>query len=125
MFNKLLEIKNALLEMPGIDTVKIGLESNLTADACPFIRIIAQPSRPKPDSFGITEMEIEIVYGEKVNIRTNLEETYQKIYETEKLIKDRLESIGAFWIETVPDGDTLTNLKVSSIYFKVEVSCGH
>jgi len=129
MFEMLQKVKAKLAEMTE-QNVAIGLESNLTANQCPFIRIIAMPSSPSNDNAFMVKAEVQILYGEKVNIKTNLENVYQKIYETEKNIKDKMielekeEKYSINWIETIPDEDTLQNLKASASIFEVVFSEG-
>ena len=129
MFEMLQKVKAKLAEMTE-QNVAIGLESNLTANQCPFIRIIAMPSSPSNDNAFMVKAEVQILYGEKVNIKTNLENVYQKIYETEKNIKDKMielekeEKYSINWIETIPDEDTLQNLKASASIFEIVFSEG-
>jgi len=125
MFEILTLIKNKLSEIEN-QNVAIGLESNLTANQCPFIRIITQPSRPATNSAFEEEAEIQILYGEKVNIKTNLEEVYEKIYETEKKIREKMKELESEdrikevnWVETIPDEDTLNNIKASASIFLI------
>ena len=87
MFEMLQKVKAKLAEMTE-QNVAIGLEANLTANQCPFIRIIAMPSSPSNNNAFMVKAEVQILNGEKEKIKTNLENVYQKIYETEKNIKD-------------------------------------
>ena len=123
MFDLLQQIRDALKDVPNINTVKIGVEKSLNAKDYPFIRVVAQPSKPNPENFRNEISTIEIVYGEMVNVKQNLEAIYQKVYETEKKIREIMSNLGAKWVETIPDGDRLQNMKVSSIYFEIETEC--
>jgi len=129
MFEILQKIKNKLSTIAG-QNVSIGLEGNLTANQCPFIRIISLTSKPSKDNSYLVEGEIRIIYGEKINIKTNLEDIYQKIYKTEENIKAKMrelekeENLTIEWIETIPDGDELQNLKASATIFNITFAQG-
>lgn len=123
------KIEDKLKEIENIKSCQIGLEGNLTQNQCPFIRIISLNSKPDPNSSLKKEVDIQIIFGFRLNRKEELKEVYREVYELEEKIKAKMNELEGEanllidWSETIPDEDALLNLKASAIIFNVKEAC--
>jgi hypothetical protein len=114
-FEILMIIKEGLATIPGITSCDIGIESNLTADAYPLIRIVPTILRDAANS-ARDVMEVDVYYAQLMQeFDGGLQGIYEWLMTQESAIKNEmLASCRGFFVEyreTQFDEDRLPGVK--------------
>ena len=117
----LVVLRDALANLNGVATCRIGLEPNMTAADYPIIRIV--PSVHRRGQQTTTDLSVLIYYGELAHAFEDggIEAQYDWLFEMEAKIKDAAISSGVrcLWEETVLDEDRLPGYKVFASRFSL------
>ena len=110
------DLKVLLSDIHGINTVKIGLEPNITPKDYPLIRIVPVESSPTNDISGTTKTTMTVYVGiaDKFD-KDGLELVYEtlEVFETEIKSRFKTSPDSTFiWRSTRQDEDRLSNVKV-------------
>ncbi len=117
----LMEIKNRLVFITYVDTLKIGMEKGIGAKDCPFIRIVPEMNMPSENNQclegGAEDLVFEIIFGYDIK-NADLESLYAEYYRLESDIKSLLVAPGyrsgtCSFLHTVTDEDKLMNIKTA------------
>jgi len=108
--------KDALMGIPGITTVKIGIEPNITPKDYPIIRIVPVDARPDNSIAGHERVSLDIYIGIADKFaKDGYEAIYEALQTFENDVKSRLNAASGaafFWKLTKQDEDRLQNVKV-------------
>ena len=114
MWELLNSIKTALIAIPGIDSVKIGAETGISAKDCPAVRIIPEYSAANPKAHALDNGSIQVVL--LLNLKNDLEALHEQSIAFELLIRSALKSLVLF--DRVDyDQDSVTVFKASILRF--------
>ena len=131
-FAQLTLIKTVLASVPGVSTCKIGLETAITPEDYPLIRLV--PTRLIPQEVGQRrQMELLIYFGAPLlEARDGLEAVYETLLELEAAIKEALtltvvktardqgQYLKTQYVETITDEDRLPHYKLFAMRWRVE-----
>ena len=132
-FAQLTLIKTTLATTPGVASCAIGLETAITPEDYPLIRIV--PVRLLPQDVGQArrQMELLIYFGAPtLEVSGGLEAVYSALLDMEAAIKERMtltvvktardtgEHLKTQYIETVTDEDRLPHYKIFAMRWRVE-----
>lgn len=117
-------LRDALAQLPGVQTCRIGLEANLSPDDYPMIRIV--PSEIKPHGTIGTRYDCEalLYYGQPIQPfddepddggRVRLEKQYAALLAMDGAIRAQVENLGGQCFETVMDEDRLDTYKLMAL----------
>jgi len=124
VYEMLKEIEGQLQGVEGINTVKIGLESSMTARDYPAIRLVSTTNNRT--SYLEEDMAFDVYFGDNMHEKIGIDEIYRKLYEWENIIRERLDlfqtsSSGLVkWKSTVSDEDRLQGYKILVSRFVVD-----
>lgn len=113
MWELLKDIKEKLLEIKELNTVKIGVEQGIGAKDAPAARIVTEYSEPGTNIY-YDNGSIQIVL--LLDLKNNLEDVYSQSIFLEALIRDKLKKIIKF-TRVDYDQDSFTVLKSSILTF--------
>lgn len=124
MWNTLVAIRDTLGQLPDVKTCRIGIESGLSPDDYPIIRLV--PSSLDPAS-PWRSMNVLVYYGAPLaEADQGLEALYEALFGWEERIREALRVGKGYrckWLETVTDEDRLEHYKLFASRFEV-TSCG-
>lgn len=117
-------IRDACGQIPEVNTCQIGLETPITPDAYPIMRVVMSVARPHNDDPFAPMMEIIVYYGEYVRPLKSAEIDAQHEWlmaVEEKLISAVIPGHGwrGRWVETVWDEDRVPGIKLHASRFEV------
>lgn len=124
MFTILEDMKTALASVPGVQTCKIGIETGISPDDYPIIRIVPQRSE-HGSSLTRTKLSVMIYFGAPLaeSDAGGLEAVYESLCTMEEDIITALENSSnaftAVWKDTVTDEDRLEQYKLFASRFDV------
>jgi hypothetical protein len=128
MMETLERVKTALTDIPGITTLKIGLEANLTAADYPILRIV--PGRAIPSQLvGARQIELTIYLGLPIQPfddtpdddgRVRLEKLYAALFDLEAQVISALATIGCRYTDSILDEDRVDAYKLLAVRARVE-----
>lgn len=102
-------LKTALAGVAGVATCKIGLESTMTPDDYPMVRIVPSLARHS-NVIGSRETEVLVYFGKPIHeFESGLEALYQTLFDMEGALIDAAETCGVYcdYKETIADEDRL------------------
>ena len=132
-FAQLTLIKTVLAAVPNVTTCKIGLETAITPEDYPLIRIV--PTRLIPQEVGQArrQMELLIYFGAPLlEASDGLEQVYETLMEMEAAIKEAVTitvvraareqgaAVKTQYVETITDEDRLPHYKLFAMRWRVE-----
>lgn len=114
----LVQLRNALAAIDGIQTCKIGLEANMRPEDYPIIRLV--PSRIYPGKvFGKRQIELLIYFGKPIHeFEQSLEDLTEELFELEAQILEVLHGTSGMFAEhkdTIADEDRIDAYKLMAI----------
>lgn len=113
-------IADALGNIEGVRTSKIGLEPNITPEDYPIVRIVP----PRLNGFeviGLRKVTLNVYYGTALQAFDGLDTVYEALFALEERIIDAIEGgpWRGFFRETITDEDRLTTYKMFMSRFEV------
>lgn len=121
-------LKAALATIPGIKSCKIGLETDITPDDYPLIRIV--PSLVRDGlTIGRRHADLLIYFGMPIQPfddaadasgRVRLEKLYAALFDTETAIREQIVLNGGLYRETITDDDRLDTYKLMAVRCDIE-----
>lgn len=117
----LTDTRDALADITGVTTCRIGWESNISPADWPLIRITPEritPGRP----YGGRTGSVLIYLGMPITEAEGLEEVYEQLLELEAEVLLVLQTIGARYIETVAEPDEPTTYKRLAIRAEIQTA---
>lgn len=117
----LTDTRDALADITGVTTCRIGWEANISPADWPLIRITPEritPGRPYAGRTG----SVLIYLGIPITEAEGLEEVYEQLLEFEAEVLLVLQTIGARYIETVAEPDEPTTYKRLAIRAEIQTS---
>ena len=112
VYDYLVECRTELETIPELESVKIGLERGVGSKDTPFARIVVMYLTP--EGMNGSMLYYQVVFGFDSKNR-DYEELHDKYFTMEEDIKRVLTKLGANWVETVTDEDSVVNLKTAVI----------
>lgn len=115
-------LRDALLSVSGVATCKIGLESTMTPEDYPMVRIVPSLARHS-GVIGLRETEVLIYFGKPVHeFESGLEFVYADLFAMEAALIDAAESCGVYceYRETVADEDRVDGYKLMALRVAVQ-----
>ena len=113
-------LRDALADIAGVASCKIGLEKNISPADYPLIRLV--PSRLTPGN-PYSRRTIETLIYFSVNISEaesgGLEGVYEAVFDLEESIRDVLKAEGGRYLETITDRDELDTYKIMTVRCEV------
>lgn len=115
-------VKTALSSVAGVNSCKIGINSDISPDDYPIIRIVPDKIGQSP-TMGRVSVSVWVYYG--VNLTEadgGLEGVYQSLMTLQNAIVSALHADTAFvatWQETVTDEDRLDQFKIFASRFTI------
>lgn len=115
------ELKTKLAGINGVKTCKIGLETGLSPDDYPIIRLV--PTRFQPADRDRLKMELTVYFGLPIDESDQgLEVLYQSLFTMETAIKAAVHFGNGYhvkFIDTITDEDRLEHYKLFASRFEV------
>lgn len=124
-------LRDALAQVAGVTTCRIGIEADMTPADYPIIRLV--PSRlAVPASarnlpmLSVRQVELLIYFGQPIEAfeagasETGLENLYREIFALERAIIDALPKTGAYYAQYV---ETITDEDRSEAYKLMVIRC--
>jgi hypothetical protein len=119
MFTELAALRDALKEVSGVNTCKIGFEENISPADYPIIRII--PTRLDPGSpYNQRTIEVGIVFGVAIAESQGLETLYEELSDLEEGIIAEFKEYGGRYTGTVTDEDRLSSYKLMQVIGEIK-----
>jgi hypothetical protein len=128
MMDLLEVLRDALANIDGIVTCKIGMEDNICPDDYPIIRIV--PSRLRNGiTVGERRAEVIVYFGLPIapfddvpddDNRVRLEKIYAAMFVLEEQLRNVIYNNSGKYIETITDEDRLETYKLMAIRAEVE-----
>lgn len=128
MMTTLEALRDALADISGVETCKIGLEENITPDDYPIIRIV--PSRiGYGTAISRDRCDLLIYFGAPTQPFddaadgdgfTHLEKVYAALFAMEAAIRTTVDTFGGLYVETITDEDRLETYKLMAVRCEVE-----
>lgn len=119
MITELFELRDALDDLDGVKTAKVGYEVGISPEDYPIARIVptlATPGTP----YRKRTVEVGIIFGAAIAESQGLEKVYEGLAELEgsiiALIKDR----GHKYLDTLFDEDRLSTYKLMQVRCEVQ-----
>ena len=120
-YDVLVQLRDRLSQNVNLNTCKIGIETGLSPDDYPMIRLV--PVRFKRLDTVRMHMELLVYFGmNQVESDNSLEVLYQELLTMDELIKDTLKVGNQFMIkhlETITDEDRLDHFKLFASRFEI------
>jgi hypothetical protein len=114
MITALENARDALADIPGVVSCKIGIEKNLSPADYPMIRLV--PSRLSPGRpYSARTIQTFIYFGAPVTESEGLESVYAALSALELSIIEVLRTLQGRYIATVTDEDRLDTYKLMAI----------
>lgn len=106
--------RDALADIAGVASCKIGLEPNISPADYPLIRLV--PSRLTPGKpYGNRTIETLIYFGAQTTTSEGLETVYENLFALESAIIAAVQDFGGRYRETITDEDRLDAYKLMTI----------
>lgn len=107
-------VRDALADIAGVASCKIGLEPNISPADYPLIRLV--PSRLTPGKpYGNRTIETLIYFGTQTATSEGLETVYENLFTLESAIIAAVQDFGGRYRETITDEDRLDAYKLMTI----------
>lgn len=129
----LTQIKATLATVPTIASCAIGLETNITPDDYPLIRLVPTRMTPKDDVGDRAMLELTVYFGDALlESADGLETVYEGLFTLEAQIREAVvftakrtawesgQMLTARYIDTLFDSDSLVHYKIMASRFEVE-----
>lgn len=113
-------LRDALAEIAGVVTCRIGLEANISPADYPMIRVVpvrTVPGRPYQNRTA----ELLLYFGAQIANSEGLEAVYAALFDLEADMLLALQRHGARYVETVHDEDRLDAYKLMAIRCELPV----
>ncbi len=118
MYTELETLRNALADIDGVCTCKIGVEANISPASYPLIRIV--PTRITASKYNKRISEVSIYFGYNVTESQGLELVYEKLLDLEEEIIKTVYANNGRHIDTITDEDRLDTYKLMVIRCEIE-----
>lgn len=118
----LLTLKAALALVAGVATCKIGLETGMTAEDYPIVRIVPSLVR-QSGVISSRDTDVLIYFGKPIaEFDSGLEALYQQLFDMEVALIDAAENCGVYcqYIETIADEDRTDAYKLMALRMTVQ-----
>ena len=119
------QLRDLLAAVDGVQTCKIGLETNLTPADYPIVRIV--PVKLAPSEFslaGLRAQELLIYFGKPIHeFDAGLESLYTEIFAMEVALINALPRSGDYvvrWLETITDEDRVEAYKLMALRVQLD-----
>ena len=114
MMTELETARTALAAISGVTSCKIGIETNISPDDYPMIRIV--PSRITPGKpYSKRSAETLLYFGVDTTNSEGLETVYTLLFALEANILTVLKTLQGRYVETIMDEDRLDTYKLSVV----------
>jgi hypothetical protein len=124
VFDVLTAARDALADVPGVHTCKIGMESTLTPADYPIVRIVPTKLSESLARLTVRKAECLIYFGVAVHeFDDGLEALYSQLMEREAQILTTLRALGTIsvrHIETIMDEDRVDAFKLMALRVSLE-----
>lgn len=120
MYSTLQTLRDALAQITGIQSCKIGYESGISPACYPMIRlvpVVASPGNP----YRYRTSEILIYFGDDTTNSQGLELVYKRLFELEEEILQVVKDQDGRYLETVTDQDR--GISAGSTYKLMAIRC--
>lgn len=119
MYSTLTALRDAMADIDGVTSCKIGIEANLSPADYPMIRIL--PVRITPGKpYDRRTCEAGVYFGVAVAESEGMELVYSTLLTLEGEIIKTIKAEGGKYIETITDEDRLDTYKLMFIRFEIE-----
>lgn len=115
-------LKDALALVAGVATCKIGLESTMTPDDYPMVRIVPSLVRHS-NVISLRETEVLIYFGKPIHeFEAGLEGVYAELFAMESALIDAAETCAVYceYRGTVADEDRVDGYKLMALRVAVQ-----
>lgn len=125
IYEAIKEIKEMLAGIDGINTLKIGIEPNISPSDYPIIRIVINRNTLSNTNGWENDIYFSVYFGAKIDDIKGIENIYKYLYTLENEIKKRLHnaqlknSCLIRFENTQSDNDTLKNFKILCSEYKI------
>ena len=126
MWAEMTALRDALADITGVETCKVGIESNMSPADYPMVRVV--PTRLVPGKpYGHRTAEVSIYFGMNVGATQDdgttfgLEYVYKSLASLEGDIITTIKEEGHKYIDTVTDEDRLDTFKLMLVRCEVIV----
>ena len=117
MWDLFLSIKTALQTIPDLRSVKIGMETGISAKDTNAARIVSVDSRQSDRNRYFDDGVFQIIL--LMDLKNDLEQVYQTTFSLETQIRNALLTNRSItYTGSVADQDTVKNFKSSILFFK-------
>lgn len=108
--------RDALSDLPGVASCKVGLEANISPIDYPLVRVVPVRMTPgRPYSRRTIECQVYIGWN-ATEAQAGLEGVYESLLALEELVRDTItQDLGGRYIETLTDEDRLDTYKLMAI----------
>lgn len=119
----LVALRDALAVIPGVQTCKIGLESNMTPEDYPIVRLVPSTIR---NGGALTRRRVGVLiyFGKPIHEFTaGLEDLWAELLDMERQVIDVVETtpgLAGFYLETITDEDRIDAYKLMAVRAEVE-----
>jgi len=121
MFTVLETLRDAMGDIDGVNSCKIGLERNMSPADYPMVRVV--PVRILPGKpYNQRTAEIQVFFGANISASEGLESVYSALFELEAEIIKVIKAQGGRYIDTVTDEDRLDTYKLMVIRMEIEAA---
>lgn len=112
-------IRDALAELAGVASCRIGLEANISPADYPLVRIVPvriTPGRP----YRNRTAECLIYFGTPIANAEGMETVYAELFELEAELLRTLHEQGCRYVETITDEDRLDTYKLMALRVEIQ-----
>jgi hypothetical protein len=122
MFAELEELRDALADIEGVTTAKIGYEEGVIAPSdYPIVRLV--PTRVAPGRpYQPRRVELAIIFGEETTKSEGLELVYERLCALEVEIIRTLKGLGGSYLATITDEDRISTFKLMQVQCEIDAA---
>lgn len=121
MITELFALRDALKDLDGVKTAKVGYEVGISPDDYPIARVV--PTLATPGSpYRKRTVELGIIFGAAISESEGLESVYEGLAEIESSIIALIKSRGHKYLDTLFDEDRLSTYKLMQVRCEVEAT---
>lgn len=120
MYAELVALRDALADIPGVQSAKVGFEEGKISPAdYPIVRLV--PTRITPGRpYQHRTIELAIVFGDEVTPSEGLELIYSKLSDLEEAIIAIVKEHGGRYIATLTDEDRISTYKLMQVQCEID-----
>lgn len=114
VYAKMEELAMELERIEFVNSVKIGIEPNISPEDYPLIRIVPQRLTPSAP-YNQRLCETGIYFGAATHQAEGMEKVYDNLFYMEERIIEAVKKLGGKYFETITDEDRLDTYKLMFI----------